>query len=187
MERALETLELYAHFCRATGIDDVRPVATSAIRDAANQAAFLKAARERSGLEVEVLSREEEARYGYLAAVNSTTLSDGVVLDLGGGSMQLTRVEDRRGDRRALVAAGRRAHDRALPARGRQAKASRSRRCASTSRRSSRRAAWLGRRRAAGRASAARSATSPPRRSSPPGCRPTASRASASRATRWTS
>src|ERR1700742_4441692 len=95
MERALETLELYAHFCRATGIHKVRPVATSAIRDAGNQAQFLKKARKRSGLELEVLSGEEEARYGYLAAVNSTTLSQGVVLDLGGGSMQLTRVEGR--------------------------------------------------------------------------------------------
>jgi exopolyphosphatase/guanosine-5'-triphosphate,3'-diphosphate pyrophosphatase len=95
MERALETLELYAHFCRATGIDTVRPVATSAIRDAGNQARFLEQARERSGLTVEVLSGEAEARYGYLAAVNSTTLSQGVVLDLGGGSLQLTRVEDR--------------------------------------------------------------------------------------------
>ena len=74
MERALETLELYAHFCRATGVEDVQPVATSAIRDAANQGGFLHAARERTGLEVRVLSREEEARYGYLAAVNSTTL-----------------------------------------------------------------------------------------------------------------
>jgi exopolyphosphatase/guanosine-5'-triphosphate,3'-diphosphate pyrophosphatase len=95
MERALETLELYAHFCRATGIERVRPVATSAIRDAGNQAAFLKAARERSGLDIEVLSGEQEARFGYLAAVNSTTLADGVVLDLGGGSMQLTRVRGR--------------------------------------------------------------------------------------------
>jgi exopolyphosphatase/guanosine-5'-triphosphate,3'-diphosphate pyrophosphatase len=95
MERALETLDLYAHFCRATGIEAVRPVATSAIRDAANQAELLEAARERSGLAVEVLSGTEEARYGYLAAVNSTTLADGVVLDLGGGSMQLTRVEGR--------------------------------------------------------------------------------------------
>jgi exopolyphosphatase/guanosine-5'-triphosphate,3'-diphosphate pyrophosphatase len=95
MERALETLELYAHFCRATGIEHVRPVATSAIRDADNQAAFLEAARSRSGLEVEVLSGENEARYGFLAAVNSTTVSDGVVLDLGGGSMQLTRVSER--------------------------------------------------------------------------------------------
>jgi exopolyphosphatase/guanosine-5'-triphosphate,3'-diphosphate pyrophosphatase len=95
MERALETLELYAHFCKATGIDAIRPVATSAIRDARNQKEFLKAARKRTGLEIEVLAGEEEARYGYLAAVNSTTLSQGVVLDLGGGSMQLTRVEGR--------------------------------------------------------------------------------------------
>jgi len=95
MERALETIELFAHFCRATGIDDVRPVATSAIRDATNQADFLAAARKRSGLEIEVLAPEEEARYGYLAAVNSTTLDDGVALDLGGGSLQLSEVRGR--------------------------------------------------------------------------------------------
>jgi exopolyphosphatase / guanosine-5'-triphosphate,3'-diphosphate pyrophosphatase len=96
MERALETLELYAHFCRATGVREIRPVATSAIRDATNRDEFLAAAHERSGLEIEVLSAEDEARYGYLAAVNSSTLRDGVALDLGGGSLQLTRVEDRR-------------------------------------------------------------------------------------------
>ena len=95
MERAIETIELFAHFCRATGIDDVRPVATSAIRDATNQADFLAAARKRSGLEIEVLAPEEEARYGYLAAVNSTTLDDGVALDLGGGSLQLSQVRGR--------------------------------------------------------------------------------------------
>src|SRR3954470_8185461 len=95
MKRALETLELYAHFCDATEVDEIRPVATSAIRDASNQAEFLRAARERSGLSVEVLPGPAEARYGYLAAVNSTTLQSGVVLDLGGGSMQLTRVVDR--------------------------------------------------------------------------------------------
>ena len=95
MERALETLELYAHFCRATGVHEVRPVATSAIRDARNREEFLGRARVRTGLEVRVLSREEEARYGYLAAVNSTTLADGVALDLGGGSLQLTRVQGR--------------------------------------------------------------------------------------------
>src|SRR3954447_19614911 len=95
MERALETLALYAHFCRATGVEQIRPVATSAIRDAGNQKQFLERARKRSGLEVEVLSGEREAHYGYLAAINSTTLSQGVVLDLGGGSLQLTRVEDR--------------------------------------------------------------------------------------------
>ncbi|HEX2202689.1 MAG TPA: hypothetical protein VHG91_05310 [Longimicrobium sp.] len=49
MERALETLELYAHFCAATGIDAIRAVATSAIRDATNQAEFLAAALARDG------------------------------------------------------------------------------------------------------------------------------------------
>jgi exopolyphosphatase / guanosine-5'-triphosphate,3'-diphosphate pyrophosphatase len=92
MERALETVELYAHFCRATGIGDVVAVATSAIRDASNRDEFL----ERAALDVRVLSTEEEAFYGYLAAVNSTTLSDGVALDIGGGSMQLTLVRERR-------------------------------------------------------------------------------------------
>jgi exopolyphosphatase/guanosine-5'-triphosphate,3'-diphosphate pyrophosphatase len=95
MERALETLELFAHFCRATGVTDMRAVATSAIRDATNQAAFLEAAKERAGVAVRVLSREEEARYGYLAAVRSTTLADGVAMDIGGGSMQLSRVQAR--------------------------------------------------------------------------------------------
>src|SRR5262249_11264853 len=60
-----------------------------------NQAEFVRAARDRSGLRIEVLSGPAEARYGYLAAVNSTTVADGVVLDLGGGSMQLTRVQAR--------------------------------------------------------------------------------------------
>jgi exopolyphosphatase/guanosine-5'-triphosphate,3'-diphosphate pyrophosphatase len=95
MERALETLELYAHFCRATAIDRIRPVATSAIRDAGNQAEFLRLAKQRSGLDIQVLTGEQEAYYGYLAAVNSTTVADGLVLDLGGGSMQLTRVRAR--------------------------------------------------------------------------------------------
>src|SRR3954452_11753282 len=72
IERALETLEMYAHFCRATGVREIRPVATSAIRDASNQAEFLRAAKARSGLDIEVLSTAEEACYGYLAAVNST-------------------------------------------------------------------------------------------------------------------
>ncbi|HEX6461348.1 MAG TPA: Ppx/GppA phosphatase family protein [Thermoleophilaceae bacterium] len=95
MQRALDTIDLFAHFCRATEIDDVRPVATSAIRDAANRDELLARARERSGLEIQVLSQEEEAYFGYLAVANSTSLTDGVALDIGGGSMQLSHVKDR--------------------------------------------------------------------------------------------
>ncbi|UGS34097.1 Ppx/GppA phosphatase family protein [Capillimicrobium parvum] len=91
MQRGWSVAEVFDHFCRATRVDEVIAVATSAIRDAANGGAFA----ERAALPVRILSRDEEARYGYLAAVNSTTLSDGAVLDLGGGSVQLVAVEDR--------------------------------------------------------------------------------------------
>ncbi len=95
--RALATTNVFAHFCAANGLTGpaIKAVATSAIRDAGNAGAFLDRARAHSGLEIRVLSQEEEARYGYLAAVNSTTLADGCVLDLGGGSMQLVRVDGR--------------------------------------------------------------------------------------------
>jgi exopolyphosphatase/guanosine-5'-triphosphate,3'-diphosphate pyrophosphatase len=97
MRRALATLDVFDHFCRAAGLSgrSVDALATSAIRDAENAAGFLALARERTSLPIRVLSREEEARYGYLAAVNSTTLTEGCVLDLGGGSLQLVRVVDR--------------------------------------------------------------------------------------------
>jgi exopolyphosphatase/guanosine-5'-triphosphate,3'-diphosphate pyrophosphatase len=91
VRRGLAAVDVFAHFCRATGIDEVEAVATSAIRDATNRDEFIS----RAALPVRVLSAEEEAHYGYLAAVNSTTLSDGCVLDLGGGSLQLTHVVGR--------------------------------------------------------------------------------------------
>jgi len=97
MARAQATIEVFAHFCAADGLapEEVDAVATSAIRDATNASEFLERAQSAPGLRVRTLSREEEARYGYLAAVNSSTIADGVVLDLGGGSMQLVRVTGR--------------------------------------------------------------------------------------------
>jgi exopolyphosphatase / guanosine-5'-triphosphate,3'-diphosphate pyrophosphatase len=95
--RGLETLALFARHCEACGIaaGAVDAVATSAIRDSANGADVVARARELTGFSIDVLSVEEEARFGYLAAVNSSTLRDGAVLDLGGGSLQLVAVQDR--------------------------------------------------------------------------------------------
>lgn len=96
MDRAARVAQIYAAFCKAAGIDDVIAVGTSAIRDARNQKRFLERIQRESGIEVRVLSGEEEAYYGYLAAVNSTTLENGFVVDLGGGSLEITRVEGRK-------------------------------------------------------------------------------------------
>jgi exopolyphosphatase/guanosine-5'-triphosphate,3'-diphosphate pyrophosphatase len=97
MQRGLETLGIFARFCRASGLaaHEIHAFATSAIRDATNRDELLRRISEATGYEVEVLSTESEAHYGYVAVVNSTTLEDGVALDIGGGSMQVTRVVNR--------------------------------------------------------------------------------------------
>jgi exopolyphosphatase/guanosine-5'-triphosphate,3'-diphosphate pyrophosphatase len=69
-------------------------IATSAVRDAANAHRLIEALREAAGIEVEVLGWEEEARLGALAALASLPLYDAVVVDLGGGSLQLTQIRD---------------------------------------------------------------------------------------------
>ncbi len=95
--RGLETLRVFAHFCDAHGLDrrDVHAIATSAIRDATNREDFLARARADTGIDIELLSAQDEARYGYVAAINTSTLQNGVVVDLGGGSMQLVKVARR--------------------------------------------------------------------------------------------
>ena len=96
IDRALHTASVFAGFCRAAHVDEVIAVATSAIRDARNGAELLEEIRARTGLAVRVLTGEEEARYGYLAIANSTTVRDGFGLDVGGGSIQLMRLQSRR-------------------------------------------------------------------------------------------
>ena len=96
IDRALHTAAVFASFCRASDIEEVEAVATSAIRDAVNSDELLAAIRAQTGLDPRVISGTEEARYGYLAIVNSTTIEDGFGLDIGGGSIQGLAIEGRR-------------------------------------------------------------------------------------------
>jgi exopolyphosphatase / guanosine-5'-triphosphate,3'-diphosphate pyrophosphatase len=69
--RAIDTLKMFSTLGRAMNLDQIMAVATSAVRDAANQAAFLAQVKDVTGLELRVLSGEEEAYYGYLGVINS--------------------------------------------------------------------------------------------------------------------
>lgn len=92
--RALETVRTFVAFCRQTGIEDVQAAGTSALRSAANGAEVV-AAMEAEGLAVRILDGREEAYYGALAILNSSTVTDGFGLDMGGGSVQLMRLRAR--------------------------------------------------------------------------------------------
>jgi exopolyphosphatase / guanosine-5'-triphosphate,3'-diphosphate pyrophosphatase len=94
ISRALDALKLYTDYATATGLGRLLVMATSAVREAVNSAEFLG---QLSGFDLEfaVLSGEDEARYGALAVANSFSTPDAWVMDLGGGSAQLSRLEAR--------------------------------------------------------------------------------------------
>jgi exopolyphosphatase/guanosine-5'-triphosphate,3'-diphosphate pyrophosphatase len=71
-------------------------VATSAVRDAENRARLLDPLRRDEGIDVQVLSARDEARLGVDAALESLPFSNGLVVDLGGASLQLSRVRRRK-------------------------------------------------------------------------------------------
>jgi exopolyphosphatase / guanosine-5'-triphosphate,3'-diphosphate pyrophosphatase len=95
MARGIKAMKLFNSFCKSTGVTKIVPVATSAVRDATNQAEFLARVATESGLKLRVLSTEEEAYYGYLGAANALALSDAFLIDIGGGSAEVTAIRGR--------------------------------------------------------------------------------------------
>ena len=90
--RAFDTLQLFKTFCKAQGIRRIIPVATAAVRDASNGADFLEMIRKNVGLDFRILSGEEEAYYGTLGVVNGLGINDGLIMDIGGGSAEISTV-----------------------------------------------------------------------------------------------
>ncbi|PWU24872.1 MAG: hypothetical protein C5B48_04155 [Candidatus Rokuibacteriota bacterium] len=79
-----------------SGRPRVVAVATAAVREAANRDYLVDALRRREGITLRILSGEEEGRLGALAALQTLRFRDGLVTDLGGGSLQMTRVYARK-------------------------------------------------------------------------------------------
>ena len=101
---ALAELIRFAGEARQTaedlGVTEFLAFATSAVRDAPNGLEVLAAVRERTGIEVEVLSGEDEARLTFLAVRRWFGWSAGriLVLDIGGGSLELASGADEEPD-----------------------------------------------------------------------------------------
>ena len=94
-EAIANTVKVLRRFHRAAqkiGVDAVRVVATSALRDARNSHAFLEWVRSATGWEVQIISGLEEARLIHLGLVSNIrmTASSLLMMDLGGGSCELT-------------------------------------------------------------------------------------------------
>lgn len=92
--RGIATVRRFARLAARLELPRPLAVATSAVRDAPNSAEFLKDVERATDVRLRVLSGSEEARYGYLGAASAWQLDNDIVLDLGGGSLQLAEVHD---------------------------------------------------------------------------------------------
>ncbi|RKL68700.1 phosphatase [Salipaludibacillus neizhouensis] len=91
----IKTLHKFEEVLADYSISRVKGVATAAIRNSKNKQEILKAMRKYSNFDIKILSEEEEAYYGYLAVTNSTQLEEGITIDIGGGSTEITYFKDR--------------------------------------------------------------------------------------------
>jgi len=102
MARTIEAIAAMADGAWLQGADEIAAVGTAGLRAATNSADFLAAVSRRCGIELEVISGEEEARLSYLAATSDLGTVEGslLVFETGGGSTQFTfgrgaRIDDR--------------------------------------------------------------------------------------------
>src|SRR5215468_11190272 len=96
VDKALAALTRFRALCDAMSVGKVWAIATAACRDASNGPAFIVRAAKACGAPIDVLSGKREAELSALGIISGFHKPDGIVGDLGGGSLELTDVRGHR-------------------------------------------------------------------------------------------
>lgn len=90
---ALANLSRFSSLAQAMGVKHLRVVGTAAVRDAEDGKTFVAEVRRRTGLKMDILDGEEEARLSALGVISGTPGANGLMGDLGGGSLELVTLK----------------------------------------------------------------------------------------------
>lgn len=96
MDRAFEALADFRALAQGAGARRTMAVATAAMRDASNGAAFISRVKRRLGIRIQTIDGKTEGRYGFLGALHGLPVESGRIFDMGGGSLQVSSFRDRR-------------------------------------------------------------------------------------------
>lgn len=91
----IETLKEFEDVLKIYPLKHFTVVATATVRQAKNKQTLIDRVKTSLGWDMQILSEEEEAFYGYLAVVNATSITEGITVDMGGGSTEVTYFKDR--------------------------------------------------------------------------------------------
>ena len=87
--KAINTLQMFKNLCEAVEADEIIAVATEAVRKASNQKEFLDRIKNVLGIDVVVLSGNDEAFYDFIAVRSSIQTKNALIVDIGGGSTEI--------------------------------------------------------------------------------------------------
>lgn len=97
LERTIDALHAFHAIAVGAGAEQTIVVGTAAMRDATNGDHLRARVGQEVGVDVEIIDGLAEARYSFLGAIHGLPVWNGFVLDIGGGSLELTHFRDRRG------------------------------------------------------------------------------------------
>ncbi|OMF35895.1 phosphatase [Paenibacillus sp. FSL H8-0548] len=95
IDELIDTLIHFTMICTHNHTSHIRAVTTAAVRNANNRSEILERIKAETGLIIELLSGEDEASYGFLGMINSLDVQDGLLIDIGGGSTELSLFRNR--------------------------------------------------------------------------------------------
>ena len=105
--QALDVMARFNAIARAMHADPFEVLATAAARDAANGPEFIHGLEQRMpGVAIRILSGEQEAAYGAAGLLSGMPSADGTLADIGGGSLELVRLDRGRISRSASLPLG---------------------------------------------------------------------------------
>lgn len=99
-------LQHFAHVFKQLKVQTIKCVATAALRNHVNAPAFVKIIKKKYNIEIEVISGEKEAYLAAAGLIMGIERAEGLVADLGGGSLELAEIKDQEVGKRGSVALG---------------------------------------------------------------------------------
>ncbi len=95
IKKLITTLKSFKNVSETYKLTKFACIATATIRQARNKEEIKEVVKKEIGWDMRILSEKEEAFYGYLSVVNSTSITEGITIDIGGGSTEVTYFKDR--------------------------------------------------------------------------------------------
>lgn len=95
IDKVCEILDEYKSFLHIFSIDNVIAFTTAALRNCHNSREAVGEIINRTGIDIRILSGDQEAEYDYVGATRNINMDDGLLVDIGGGSTELVYYKNR--------------------------------------------------------------------------------------------